>query len=233
MASLTNCILRLPDSAECTNHTILYICNSFGNTPQKTVYSPILGNAPVMITCAVSSGHTEVRTQDYWEVLSMKLEIRAMTQKERAFSYTQETEVLEKAGCVGHLRGDMGKGGNEFFTPWDDHVQELKTDAFKQEFDKVVNLLRFDERYGGLLHDRASLAAYCKSNPDSAFEGNYTQEYAFRADTETYSYMIRCNPSKGDYNFYVYAYEKSYFGEHVRREGERDDTDCYLSLFGP
>jgi len=151
----------------------------------------------------------------------VKMTIRAMTQEERAFSYTQKNEILETSGCVGHLRGDMGATGNSFFTTWDDHVPGLKTDAFKQEFDKVVNLLRFDERYGGVLKDRETLAAYGRSNPDSAFQGNYTQEYAFRADTEDYSYMIRLNPHKGDYNFYIYAYEREMLDQVLQPEKEK------------
>lgn len=138
----------------------------------------------------------------------MKLTIRPMTQEERAFSYTQEEAVLEKTGCVGHLRGDMGANGNEFWTTWDDHIPGLKTDAFKKEFDNVVNLLRSNEQYGGLLKDRNTMKTYCKGQPESAFQGNYTEEYAFRADTEQYAYMIRCNPVKGDYNFYIYAYDR-------------------------
>lgn len=138
----------------------------------------------------------------------MKLTIRPMTQEERAFTYTQEPEMLENAGCIGHLRGDMGVNGNEFWTTWDDHAPELKTDTFKKELDSVVNLLRSDEQYGGLLKDRNAMKAYCKGQPDSAFQGNYTEEYAFRVDTEQYAYMLRCNPVKGDYNFYLYAYER-------------------------
>lgn len=29
-------------------------------------------------------------------------------------------------------------------------------------------------------------------------------EYGFRADTESHAYLIRCNPSKGNYNIYCY-----------------------------
>lgn len=151
----------------------------------------------------------------------MEMTIRAMIQEERAFSYTKKADVLEASGCVGHLRGDMGAAGNGFFTTWDDHVPGLKTDAFKQEFDKVVNLLRFDERYGGMLQNREALAAYGKNNPDSAFQGNYTQEYGFRADTEKYSYMIRLNPHKGDYNFYIYAYEREKLEQVLQPEKEK------------
>ena len=99
----------------------------------------------------------------------MEMTIRPMTEKERAFSYTQEPEILEKAGCIGHLRGDMGAAGDEFFTSWDDHEAELMTDAFKHEFGSVVNLLRSDAQFGGLLKDRNAMKAYCKGQPDSAF----------------------------------------------------------------
>lgn len=151
----------------------------------------------------------------------MKLTIRAMTQEERAYTYTQEDTVLEKSGCIGHLRGDMGADGDEFFTTWDDHGPELKTAAFKQEIGKVINLLRSNEQYGGLLQNRDVMKTYCKSNPDSAFQGSYTQEYAFRADTENYAYMIRCNPTKGDYNFYLYAYDRDMLDKALDPEKDK------------
>lgn len=138
----------------------------------------------------------------------MDMTIRPMTTDERKFSYSQDKETMQLSGCIGHLRGDMDSNGQGFFTSWNDHQKELKTQAFKAEFDDVVNALRFDEEYGGLLKNRSSLTSYCYKNPDSGFDGNYTKEFGFRADTDDYSYMIRCNPNKGDYNFYIYAYER-------------------------
>ena len=138
----------------------------------------------------------------------MDMKIRPMTPEERQFSYSQDQESMQSSGCIGHLRGDMDSNGKGFFTTWDDHTAELKTDAFKAEFDEVINALRFDKQYGGLLTDRSSLSSYCHAHPESAFEGNYKTEYGFRADTDDYSYMIRCSPVKGDYNFYVYAYDR-------------------------
>lgn len=135
----------------------------------------------------------------------MNITIRPMTPEERAYTYTQKPEIMQKSGCIGHLRGDMDTDGKGFFTRWDDHNPGLKTDAFKTEFDTVVNQLRFDEE---ILKDRSALAAYCRANPDAGFDGNHTREYGFRVDTEEHSYMLRLNPNKGDYNFYVYAYDK-------------------------
>lgn len=31
-------------------------------------------------------------------------------------------------------------------------------------------------------------------------QGAYTTEFGFRADTEKYAFVLRCNPTRGDYN---------------------------------
>lgn len=81
----------------------------------------------------------------------MDMTIRAMKPDERNYSYTQEKSVQKNTGCIGHLRGDMGRSGEEFYTSWDDHEASLKTETFKSEFNSIVNALRKDERYGLLL----------------------------------------------------------------------------------
>ena len=102
----------------------------------------------------------------------MDMEFRPMIPAERNYSYTQSQQIIMQTGCIGHLRGDMDTDGNGFFTSWDDHRSDLKNDEFKQEFDNVINMLRFDERFGGVLKNRISLAGYCYGHPDSGFEGN-------------------------------------------------------------
>ena len=72
----------------------------------------------------------------------MDMTIRPMTKPERMYSYTQSQQIMGQTGCIGHLRGDMGSDGKGFFSSWDDHDGELKTDAFKAEFDDVVNAVR-------------------------------------------------------------------------------------------
>lgn len=136
----------------------------------------------------------------------MNMRIRPLTPEERSYTYTQDEELIKKTGCIGHLRADMDTDGNGFFTTWDDHNAELKTQEFKREFDKVINGLRFDGQYGGLLRNRSSLSAYCHGCQESAFSDSYNTEYGFRVDTDQYSYMLRCNTNKGAYNLYCYAY---------------------------
>lgn len=163
----------------------------------------------------------------------MDMEFRSMIPTERNYSYTQSQQLIMQTGCVGHLRGDMDTDGNGFFTSWDDHRSDLKTDEFKQEFDTVINMLRFDKRYGGVLQNRSSLSSYCYGHPDSEFEGNYSKEFGFRADTEQYSYMLRLNPNKGDYNLYCYCYKRDWLDSHIKNaeKGIRFITPNYDEKF--
>ena len=55
------------------------------------------------------------------------------------------------------------------------------------------------------------MADFCRRHKDSAFPGNYCTEYGFRVDTEKHAFLLRCNPSKGDYNFYCFCYYKELF----------------------
>lgn len=150
----------------------------------------------------------------------MNLSIRPIKPEEIPFSYKQSQNDNIESGCIGFLRGDFDTSGKGFYTTWEDKVKFLKTDEFKREFDDVINSLRFG--YGELLKDRSSLSAYCHNNHDGVIEGNYTKEYGFRVDTDEHSYILRCNPTKGDYNFYVYAYDRETFEKHLNEIGGKD-----------
>ncbi len=155
----------------------------------------------------------------------MDLSIRTIKPEEIPFSYTQSQNDNIESGCIGFLRGDFDTSGKGFYSTWEDKVKFLKTDEFKREFDDVINSLRFG--YGELLKDRSSLSAYCHNNPDGVIEGNYTKEYGFRVDTDEHSYILRCNPTKGDYNFYVYAYDRETFEKHLNELGVDDLSETY------
>ncbi len=163
----------------------------------------------------------------------MNLTLQVLPEKHRLYTYAQSQQIYGQTGCIGHLRGDMDSNGTGFFTSWDNHCSNLKTDAFKAEFDTVINMLRFDERYGGVLKNRSSMAGYCYGKPESGFDGNYCREYAFRADTDNYSYLMRLNPNKGDYNFYIYAYQREWLDRHLKNaeKGIRFIKPDYTTLF--
>jgi hypothetical protein len=161
------------------------------------------------------------------------MEIRPMTQAEQKYSYTQSQQLLSQCGCVGYLRGDFDSGGYGFYSTWNDHCTRYKTDEFKAELDTVINDLRFDEQYGGLLKDRNSMSQYCREHKEGSFNGNYCTEYGFRVDTENYAYLCRCNTNKGDYNFYIYPYVAKWLDAHIQNAelGIRFIDSRYKELF--
>lgn len=159
----------------------------------------------------------------------MELKITSMTPADRLYAYNQSSQLEGQTGCIGHLRGDFGCG-QEFYTSWFDHRREYKTDEFKAELDEVVNTLR---EKNGLLCTRDSMTRFCYQNPEAEFEGNYCAEYGFKVQTLQHTYMLRCNPNYGDYNFYLYAYVARFLEHHMEKakQGIRFITPGYKELF--
>ena len=143
----------------------------------------------------------------------MELTIRPMTPQERMYSYSQSSQIEGQAGCIGHLRGDLDSDGEAFLSSWTGHRDDLKTQDFKDEFDEVINALRFDDQYGSILKNRRCLSKFCYSHPESDY-GN-DREFGFRADTPSYTFMLRLNPNKGEYNLYCYCFKRDWLDRHL------------------
>ena len=159
----------------------------------------------------------------------MDLDMRALTEKEDKYTFSNSMQISMQCGLIGHLRADMDSDGNGFFSSWEDYRKELKTDEFKDEFDKVINSLREE---GDILYNRKSLAKYCYSSPQAKMnnEQNY---YGVRVDTQKYAYLCRLNPNKGEYNLYCYCYIKDWLDKHIRsaEKGIRFITPEYKEKF--
>lgn len=162
----------------------------------------------------------------------MVVNISKMKPEDRMYSYSQSQQLEGQTGCIGHLRGDFDSNGTGFYTTWDDHRVQYKTDEFKAELDEVVNSLRAKGGCG-LLKDRAGMAAFCREHPEAAFTGNYCTEFGFQLKTMEHTYMLRCNPNKGDYNFYLYCYVSQFLEHHMDRaqQGIRFIDPNYKELF--
>ena len=163
--------------------------------------------------------------------MSIELSIRPTTKTEDMYTYTQSSQIQGQTGCIGHLRADMDTNGEGFFSSWDDHRGYLKTEQFKEEFNEVINALRFGKE-DAFLKNRSALAQYCWNQPEARM---YTEEenYGFRVDTDNYSYMMRLNPTKGVYNLYCYCYRRDWLDQHLRNaeRGIRFIDSHYNDLF--
>ena len=161
------------------------------------------------------------------------LYIRPVTLPERSYTYSQSQQISMQTGFIGYLRADMDSNGEGFFSSWNDFRKDLKTQAFKDEFDEVINGFR-DEGY--FLHNRAALSKYCNSHPEASFGkdslGN-EREYGVRVDTDQYAYLMRLNPHKGEYNLYCYCYVREWLDRHLKQaeRGIRFITPHYEEKF--
>lgn len=161
--------------------------------------------------------------------MEAEMTLRPMTAAEQMYSYSQSQQISMQTGLIGYLRADMDSNGKGFFSSWNGFRDSLKSEDFKLEFDEVLNELRED---GNFLHDRNTLARCCNRTPDSSFH-NDRNEYGFRADTDHYSYLMRLNPNKGEYNVYCYCYVKQWLDRHMRQaeKGIRFITPDYKDVF--
>ena len=159
----------------------------------------------------------------------MDLDMRALTEKEDKYTFSNSMQISMQCGLIGHLRADMDSDGNGFFSSWEDYRKELKTDEFKEEFDKVINSLREE---GDILYNRKSLAKYCYSSPQAKMNNEHDY-YGVRVDTQKYAYLCRLNPNKGEYNLYCYCYIKDWLDKHIRsaEKGIRFITPEYKEKF--
>lgn len=162
------------------------------------------------------------------------LTIRTAKDNEKIYALRQSQQLKMQTGYVGYLRGDFGSQGNEFYSAWMDEIKDRKTPQFQLEFDDVINALRDNPQYSWILYNLEEMKFFCNTRPESyiAFDSMpYT--FAFRADTENYSYLIKCQTGKGDYNFCVTAYEKDCLDRHIKNaeKGIRFVDSRYKKLF--
>lgn len=158
------------------------------------------------------------------------MELRELTQPEQKYTYRQSHQLDAQAGCIGYLRGDFGTTGKEFYSSWFDSMVYLKTPEFQAELDRVINALREDSQYSGILADRSSLSNACRQSNTPEFGRD---EFGFRLNTQDYAYLLRLNPNRGEYNFYIYCYKRDYLDRHIRNAeyGIRFITPNYREKF--
>lgn len=135
----------------------------------------------------------------------LQLDITAIRPAEIPFAFDQDEQLDSRSGCIGHLQGDFGSG-REFYPEWVDHQAQFKTHDFGVELNKVVHALRAKGGCG-LLADRHRMAEFCARHPETALGTGYAAVYGVKLKTVSRTYLLRCDPRKGETNFCLYAYE--------------------------
>lgn len=130
-------------------------------------------------------------------------QFRPASREEAGLFYSEPNQALDEAlGTVGHLRMDFGSGGKEFFHTWWPHNEDqFNTGEFKDDLQDVVDALRAD----GPLKDLSAMSTYCHQNGGAITQDG--RSYGYIAETKHYRYCLRCTPSPGDYQGYLYCYD--------------------------
>lgn len=132
------------------------------------------------------------------------VQLRPASIEEAGLFYSQVEEERDlQAGTVGHVRMDFGHGGREFWHTWWPHNEDrFNTPEFKAELQEIVDALRAE----GPLKNLSSMSSYCYKNGGIITADG--RNYGYIAETEHYCYCLRCNPTLGDYQGYLYCYDK-------------------------
>ena len=129
---------------------------------------------------------------------------RPASRSEAGLFYALTPELDELLGGIGHLRMDFGRRGTEFWSRWFDHCKDkLNTPEFKAEIDDVVNDLRQT-----VLKDRASMRHFCADFGGSLGKNYGMSQYGYIVETEHYRYCLRCKPQEGDYDGYLWCFDR-------------------------
>lgn len=133
-----------------------------------------------------------------------RLCLRPASPDEAGLFYSQSEKDTE-LGTVGHLRVDFGSGGKEFWSTWWPHNGNIfNTPEFKAELQEFVDELRKN----GPLKNLSAMYEYCCEHGDCRLGNGSGDSYGYVAESEHYRYCLRCTPIQGDYNAYLYIYDK-------------------------
>ncbi len=142
-----------------------------------------------------------------------KYHIRPVRPDEAGLFYTPHPEEDKRRGTIGHIRMDFGRSGNEFWhTWWPRGPEELNSPVFKAELQEVVDMMREN-----VLKGRFAMERFCYDH-GGKIDGGYVQNYGYIVETEHYRYCLRCNPSPGDYNGYLTAYDLGVQRQNMAQE---------------
>lgn len=141
--------------------------------------------------------------------------MRALLPTERKYTFKQSRQINMQTGLIGYLRADFGVNGHEFWSTWfDSPNNRLLTTEFKAKFDEVINSLRCENNF---LNKRSEMSHFCYVNSVETAYNDERNHYGVRVDTEEYSYLMRLNPNRGEYNLYCYCYKKNWLNSHIEK----------------
>ena len=132
-----------------------------------------------------------------------KYAVRPASPDEAGLFFALPPEQDKELGCIGHVRMDFGRSGDEFWHTWHPRgPDELNSPEFKAELSEVVDELR-----ESVLKNLSAMTGYCRGH-GGEISGGWQQNYGYIIESEHYRYCLRCNPVQGDYHAYLNCFDK-------------------------
>ena len=158
------------------------------------------------------------------------MEIRPLTEAERKYAYEQSMQIRMQTGSIEVMHGGY-KSDREFYSRFYDLNERWKTGEFEKELENFLHILCSGK--DGFLQNLDTMREYTSCHPQNAFPGKDGTEYGFRADTEKYAYLLRCNPAKDNDNVEIHCYVKEWLDRHIKEaeKGIRFIDSRYNELF--
>ncbi|MFQ9916313.1 MAG: hypothetical protein ACLRWQ_07885 [Flavonifractor plautii] len=120
--------------------------------------------------------------------------------REEAGLFYSDDQADRALGTVGHVRMDFGSNGRGFYHTWWPHNGDrFNTSEFKEALQQFVDAMRAD----GPLKDLPSMDKFCRQNGGAITEDG--RSYGYLAEVGNYRFCLRCTPSPGEYQCYLYC----------------------------
>ena len=161
----------------------------------------------------------------------MDMTMRPAAPAEQLYASDQSARIATLCRSPGYLFGELDKNISVFFRNWMRNDPAEDTPEFKAEFKAVLDMLRSDPQYGFVLKNLPLMNVYCLNNAEGMC--NQGRDFVFRADTQDYSYLIRCIPYGEDNHVYIHPYRRERLDSHMKQaeKGIRFITPHYEEKF--
>lgn len=157
----------------------------------------------------------ESQYKDYPERIER---MRPAMRQERPLLFTGNREMDQETGCIVHLRVSFDNSeGTRYHGRWEEHIKSHDNEDFQQTVEDV----RQELRSAGPLRSRRDMEQWNRLNP----EGNMGDDgYGYVIEEGDYSFYLRCKPSFGDHEAYLYIYNREMAMTYLANHQEAPPT---------
>jgi hypothetical protein len=153
--------------------------------------------------------------------------LHVATAAERLYAAKQPHQIALQSDYIGCMKVDVSRDGHAFC--WENHRTDLKTDLFDGTFDAVFDAFIDEALFDHFMASDEDLRNFCEMQEDAM--DPETGECYFRADRGAYSYLLACDPSSGEVDFYCYLKRNLDFHKKRAENGIRIVNANYKEQF--